>query len=80
METERCVLMLACRYFTTPMTEQYQTDPKYKEFNDYVMLRTPAKRWGNPVDLSGAVIFLASAASDFVTGTGITVDGGWTGH
>ncbi|KAI5363263.1 Putative short-chain dehydrogenase/reductase SDR, NAD(P)-binding domain superfamily [Septoria linicola] len=67
-------------YFTTPLTEQYQTDPKYKEFNDYVMMRTPMKRWGNPVDLSGAVIFLASAASDFVTGTGITIDGGWTGH
>ncbi|KAM3424214.1 hypothetical protein BST61_g11245 [Cercospora zeina] len=67
-------------YFATAMTEQYQTDPKYKSFNDYVMMRVPMKRWGNPIDLCGAVIFLASAASDFVTGTGILVDGGLMGH
>ena len=53
---------------TTSMTEQYQTDPRYKGFNDYVMSRTPTKRWGLPQDLKGAVIFLASAASNFVTG------------
>ncbi|KAF2166060.1 hypothetical protein M409DRAFT_55404 [Zasmidium cellare ATCC 36951] len=67
-------------YFHTPLTEQYQTDPKYKAFNDYVMMRTPAKRWGEPVDLSGAVIFLASGASDYVSGTSIVVDGGWLGN
>ncbi|KAK4618169.1 2-dehydro-3-deoxy-D-gluconate 5-dehydrogenase [Fulvia fulva] len=66
-------------YFHTPLTEQYMTDPKYKEFNDYVMMRTPAKRWGEPVDLAGAVIFLASSASDYVSGTSIVVDGGWLG-
>jgi 2-deoxy-D-gluconate 3-dehydrogenase len=37
------------------------------------------KRWGNPTDLSGAVIFLASAASDYVTGSSVVVDGGWSG-
>lgn len=68
------------RYFSTAMTEQYHTDPKYKAFNDYVMMRTPAKRWGQPVDLSGAIIFLASGASDFVSGTSIVVDGGWLGN
>ncbi|CZT24256.1 related to 2-deoxy-D-gluconate 3-dehydrogenase [Ramularia collo-cygni] len=66
-------------YFRTPLTTQYSTDPKYEKFNDYIMSRTPAKRWGEPVDLSGAVIFLASAASDYVSGTGIVVDGGFTG-
>lgn len=66
-------------YFRTPLTTQYSTDPKYEKFNDSIMSRTPAKRWGEPVDLSGAVIFLASAASDYVSGTGVTVDGGFMG-
>jgi 2-dehydro-3-deoxy-D-gluconate 5-dehydrogenase len=66
-------------YFRTPMTEQYSTDPKYKDFNNYIMSRVPAKRWGMPIDLSGAIIFLASSASDYVTGTGIVVDGGFMG-
>lgn len=43
------------------------------------MSRTPAKRWGEPKDLSGAVIFLASAASDYVSGTGVVCDGGFSG-
>jgi 2-deoxy-D-gluconate 3-dehydrogenase len=60
----------------TAMTTQYTTDPKYKDYNDYIIGRTPAARWGNPEDLKGAVIFLASPASDFVTGTSIVVDGG----
>lgn len=75
-----CLLINDIRYFTTPLTEQYQTDPKYKEFNNYVMMRTPMKRWGEPKDLAGAVIFLASSASDFVTGSSVVVDGGWLGN
>lgn len=43
-----------------------------------VPLRTPAARWGEPQDLSGIAVFLASAASDFVTGTAIPVDGGYS--
>lgn len=66
-------------YFRTPMTVQYSTDPKYKDFNNYIMSRVPAKRWGNPIDLSGAVIFLASSASDYLSGTSIVVDGGFMG-
>ena len=43
-----------------------------------VLGRTPAARWGRPADLAGTAVFLASAASDFVTGTAIPVDGGYS--
>ena len=43
-----------------------------------IMVRTPARRWGVPEDLAGIAVFLASAASDFVTGTAIPVDGGYS--
>ena len=43
-----------------------------------VLARTPAGRWGVPVDLAGIAVFLASGASDFVTGTAIPVDGGYS--
>ncbi len=46
--------------------------------HDKVVGRTPAGRWGNPEDLAGLGVFLASAASDFVTGTAIPVDGGYS--
>jgi 2-dehydro-3-deoxy-D-gluconate 5-dehydrogenase len=42
-----------------------------------VLARTPAGRWGTPQDLAGVAVFLASSASDFVTGTAIPVDGGY---
>lgn len=42
-----------------------------------VVARTPAGRWGNPIDLAGTAVFLASRASDFVTGIAIPVDGGY---
>lgn len=46
--------------------------------HDKVEARTPAGRWGNPEDLAGLGVFLASPASDFVTGTAIPVDGGYS--
>jgi 2-dehydro-3-deoxy-D-gluconate 5-dehydrogenase len=46
--------------------------------HDKVMTRTPAKRWGQPADFAGIGVFLASPASDFVTGTAIPVDGGYS--
>ena len=46
--------------------------------NENVLNRTPAKRWGNIDDLAGAAVFLASSASNFVTGTSIPVDGGYS--
>jgi 2-deoxy-D-gluconate 3-dehydrogenase len=45
--------------------------------NERVLARTAAGRWGKPEDLAGVAVFLASQASDFITGTSITVDGGY---
>jgi 2-dehydro-3-deoxy-D-gluconate 5-dehydrogenase len=61
-------------WIATPMTEVVQTMP---EMNAEVLLRTPMGRWGQPEDHAGAVVFLASSASDFVTGVTIPVDGGY---
>jgi 2-deoxy-D-gluconate 3-dehydrogenase len=46
--------------------------------NDKVLDRTPVGRWGTPEDMAGVAIFLASSASDFITGTAIPVDGGFS--
>src|SRR5215468_902180 len=46
--------------------------------NSLVLMRTPAKRWGLPDDLSGVAVFLAAPASNFVTGAAIPVDGGYS--
>ena len=46
--------------------------------NAMVLMRTPAKRWGTPADHAGVAVFLAGKASDFVTGTSIPVDGGYS--
>jgi len=48
------------------------------EFDAAVVARTPAGRWGQPADFAGPAVFLASAASDFVTGATLTVDGGYS--
>jgi 2-deoxy-D-gluconate 3-dehydrogenase len=61
-------------WIATPMTEGVQDVP---EMNAEVLRRTPAGRWGSPEDHAGAAVFLASSASDFVTGTTIPVDGGY---
>jgi 2-deoxy-D-gluconate 3-dehydrogenase len=49
-----------------------------KGLDERVHSRTPAGRWGEPADLAGIAVFLASSASDFVTGTAIPVDGGYS--
>jgi 2-deoxy-D-gluconate 3-dehydrogenase len=46
--------------------------------NERVLARTPAGRWGERQDFAGIAVFLASAASDFLTGTAIPVDGGYS--
>ena len=59
------------------MAKDLGDDP---DFTKYVCDRTSAGRWGTPDDLRGVVIFLASAASDFITGADILIDGGVLGR
>ena len=47
------------------------------EFSDWVARRTPAGRWGDPPEIAGAAVFLASSAADYVTGHLLQVDGGF---
>jgi len=61
-------------YFATEQTRPIRVDGH--PFNDFIVGRTPAGRWGQPEDLQGAAVFLASAASDFINGQIIYVDGG----
>lgn len=61
-------------YIATPQTALLRTDGH--PFNDFIISKTPAARWGNPEDLEGPVVFLASKASDFVNGHILYVDGG----
>ncbi len=60
-------------YFLTEMTRPLAEDPK---FDAWIRSRTPAGRWGDPAELVGTAIYLASSASNFVTGQIIYVDGG----
>jgi len=68
---------IAPGYFATTNTEALQAD---ETRNRQILERIPAARWGQPQDLAGAALFLSSAASDYVTGTVLTVDGGWMGR
>jgi 2-dehydro-3-deoxy-D-gluconate 5-dehydrogenase len=68
---------IAPGYFATTNTEALQAD---ETRNRQILERIPAGRWGQPEDLTGAALFLASNASNYVTGTIITVDGGWMGR
>jgi gluconate 5-dehydrogenase len=61
-------------YFATTQTEPIRVDGN--PFNDFIISRTPAGRWGDPEDLAGTAVFLASEASKFVNGQIIYVDGG----
>jgi 2-deoxy-D-gluconate 3-dehydrogenase len=61
-------------YFATNNTEALRRDTSR---NAEILSRIPAGRWGEPSDLAGAVVFLASGASDYVHGALLPVDGGW---
>jgi gluconate 5-dehydrogenase len=61
-------------YIATELTAPLQAD---KDFNRWVLSKTPLGRWGHPDDLVGAAILLATKAGDFITGQIIYVDGGW---
>jgi 2-deoxy-D-gluconate 3-dehydrogenase len=65
---------IAPGYFKTEMTRPLYEDPQR---NQWVLDRTPMGRWGDVSELKGVVVFLASAASDFLTGQMINMDGGW---
>ena len=65
---------IAPGYMETDNTAALRADPKR---NAEILARIPAGRWGRPEDLQGAVVFLASSASDYMQGYTIAVDGGW---
>jgi len=64
---------IAPGYFRTPMSDTLEAD---QEFFRMIAARTPLKRWAEPEELTGPVLFLASSASSFVNGHVLTVDGG----
>jgi gluconate 5-dehydrogenase len=64
---------IAPGYFATELNRALLDDA---EFDAWVKKRTPAGRWGDPAELAGLAIFLASSAADYVTGQMVTIDGG----
>lgn len=68
---------IAPGYIATDNTEALRADPvRYPQ----ILARIPAGRWGEATDFAGAIVFLASAASDYVNGSLLVVDGGWMGR
>jgi 2-dehydro-3-deoxy-D-gluconate 5-dehydrogenase len=65
---------IAPGYFRTDNTTALQND---ETRNRQILERIPAGRWGNPDDIAGAAVFLASSASNYITGEVLVVDGGW---
>jgi 2-deoxy-D-gluconate 3-dehydrogenase len=68
---------IAPGYIATDNTQALQDNEKRSEA---ILARIPAGRWGKPSDFKGPIVFLASHASDYMTGTVMTVDGGWMGR
>jgi 2-deoxy-D-gluconate 3-dehydrogenase len=68
---------IAPGYIATDNTEALRNDPSRSQA---ILDRIPAGRWGTADDMAGAVVFLASRASDYVSGTVLSVDGGWLGR
>jgi len=68
---------IAPGYIRTDNTAALQADPVR---NPAISSRIPAGRWGEPADFRGAIVYLASAASDYVNGSILVVDGGWMGR
>lgn len=68
---------IAPGYIATDNTEALQND---ETRNRQILERIPAGRWGNPEDFKGAIVFLASGASNYMNGETIVIDGGWLGR
>ncbi len=68
---------IAPGYIATDNTEALRDDP---ERSEAILARIPAGRWGQPEDFKGPIIFLASQASDYMSGEIMVVDGGWMGR
>ncbi len=68
---------IAPGYIATDNTAALQADPVR---NTAILSRIPAARWGTPADFKGVTVFLASAASNYMSGEVVTVDGGWMGR
>jgi len=68
---------IAPGYISTANTEALRKDP---ERSQAILARIPAGRWGTPEDFAGPAVFLASAASDYMNGAILLVDGGWMGR
>jgi 2-deoxy-D-gluconate 3-dehydrogenase len=68
---------IAPGYMRTDNTKALQAD---ETRNRQILERIPAGRWGEPSDLAGAAVFLASPASDYISGEVLVVDGGWMGR
>jgi 2-deoxy-D-gluconate 3-dehydrogenase len=68
---------IAPGYIATDNTTALRADPVR---NPAILARIPAGRWGDPDDFKGAIVYLASAASDYVNGTILVIDGGWMGR
>lgn len=68
---------IAPGYIATDNTAALRADPVR---NPAILARIPAARWGEPADLQGAALFLASSASNYVNGSILVVDGGWLGR
>jgi len=64
-------------YIQTDNTQALQDDP---ERAGQILARVPSGRWGQPEDVAGAVLFLASSAADYINGAILPVDGGWLGR
>lgn len=69
-----CINAIAPGYMATNNTANLRKDEQRSE---EILARIPAGRWGTPSDMMGAVVFLASSASDYVNGFTLAVDGGW---
>ena len=69
---------IAPGWIATEMTAMARDNPDWSEFNKMILARTPAGRWGEPDEMAGAAVFLASAAADFITGATLPVDGGYS--